>query len=590
MHTTATNLADPSRERMSPRSNRRRYVRHKVHTPAYAALNNSFGDSPAIELQEILNISEEGLAIQLATPLDEPRVNLSLDLTGTGELIDIKGRIVWQDFGRAGVRFSELPAHSRQKLKEWLFANALIAYENHAAGSQAAAEASSALDLPTVSFDLKTDSTASFPADFTATLVALEAIRREVAAAPTADLALQLISDRALAITRSTGAAIAVSDQNDLVCRASCGSDAPPIGVRFKSGEGFSGECIRFRQTLRCDDSETDPRVDKAICRALGVRSMLATPISAADSILGLIEVFSPLPNSFHTQDGSALERLAKLAADRILPPEIAEPEIVESEPFAKNSSAEPVASHKPTLQSAAPETSKAATDQVPETSATEATPADNPWAATATILSESPDHEPIRAPSEHSHSFVRILLLAVAAIVLIAAALWLFVPFKIATGRIPVHAEAQAAVQPAVHKPSPIVAPPDFKSLHQLAEKGDPAAQFAVGAHYATGEDVPQDYAEALRWFTKAAEQGHIGAQSTLGAYYWSGRGAPQDLSKAYFWAVLAQTGGDDASRYRVEFLASRMTHAQIVAAQQQADEWIRAHETTSSSSTQPK
>jgi TPR repeat protein len=101
----------------------------------------------------------------------------------------------------------------------------------------------------------------------------------------------------------------------------------------------------------------------------------------------------------------------------------------------------------------------------------------------------------------------------------------------------------------------------------------------------------VPQDYAEAVRWFTLAAEQGHVGAQATLGAYYWSGRGVPTDLVKAYLWAVLAQTGGDDASKYRVAFLASRMTRAQVLEAQQQANEWIKAHESNSNASTfQPK
>jgi hypothetical protein len=130
-----------------------------------------------------------------------------------------------------------------------------------------------------------------------------------------------------------------------------------------------------------------------------------------------------------------------------------------------------------------------------------------------------------------------------------------------------------------------------DFEGIRKLAEQGDAAAQFAVGAHYATGEDVPQDYAEAVRWFTLAAEQGHMGAQATLGAYYWSGRGVPTDLVKAYLWAVLAQTGGDDASRYRVAFLASRMTRAQVLEAQQQANEWIKAHESNANvSASQPK
>jgi TPR repeat protein len=115
---------------------------------------------------------------------------------------------------------------------------------------------------------------------------------------------------------------------------------------------------------------------------------------------------------------------------------------------------------------------------------------------------------------------------------------------------------------------------------LRQLATQGDPAAEFALGVHYATGDDVPQDYSEAVRWFSMAAEQGHVMAQATLGAYYWAGRGVPQDMQKAYFWAVLAQAGGDEASKVRVQFLTSRMTRTQILAAQQRANDWIKEHQ----------
>ena len=112
------------------------------------------------------------------------------------------------------------------------------------------------------------------------------------------------------------------------------------------------------------------------------------------------------------------------------------------------------------------------------------------------------------------------------------------------------------------------------------LADQGDPAAQFAMGAHYATGEDVKQSYAEAVRWFSRAAERGHVVAQATLGAYYWAGRGVPQDLNKAYYWSILAQVGGDEASKYRVAVLTSRMSRSQVVAAQQQANDWIKQHQ----------
>ncbi len=142
-----------------------------------------------------------------------------------------------------------------------------------------------------------------------------------------------------------------------------------------------------------------------------------------------------------------------------------------------------------------------------------------------------------------------------------------------------------QPQVQPSARVPKPVTSPAvntnDLRGLQKLAADGDPTAEFDLGARYATGEDVKQDYFQAVRWFTAAAEQGHVIAQATLGAYYWAGRGIPQDLSKAYFWSILAQAGGDEASKYRVAVLASRMNREQIIVAQQQADDWIKTHQT---------
>jgi TonB family protein len=115
------------------------------------------------------------------------------------------------------------------------------------------------------------------------------------------------------------------------------------------------------------------------------------------------------------------------------------------------------------------------------------------------------------------------------------------------------------------------------LEGLRELANQGDATAQFALGARYATGEDVKQDYSEALNWFSKAAEQGHVTSQATLGAYYWAGRGVPQDLHKAYFWALLAEAGGDQGSRYRLPVLASRLSKSEIAEAQRQADAWMK-------------
>ena len=59
-------------------------------------------------------------------------------------------------------------------------------------------------------------------------------------------------------------------------------------------------------------------------------------------------------------------------------------------------------------------------------------------------------------------------------------------------------------------------------------AEQGDARAQFNLGAMYANGEGVPEDDAEAGRWYRLAAEQGNAGAQLNLGNMYADGEGVP--------------------------------------------------------------
>ena len=123
---------------------------------------------------------------------------------------------------------------------------------------------------------------------------------------------LQSIAERALTLTRATGAAIALSAGNDreMTCVASAGDDAPPVRSRLQVGSGFSGECVRTGRSLRCDDSETDDRVDRAGCKSLGIRSLVAVPIRRGSKVVGLLEVFSPQPYAFNADDIGALQQL----------------------------------------------------------------------------------------------------------------------------------------------------------------------------------------------------------------------------------------------------------------------------------------
>jgi N-acetylmuramoyl-L-alanine amidase/putative methionine-R-sulfoxide reductase with GAF domain len=136
------------------------------------------------------------------------------------------------------------------------------------------------------------------------------------------DEVLRLVAARALSITGADGVAIALAQENAIVCRASLGSIAPPPGVRLDPSSGFSGACLRSGQTVRCDDSETDERVNARACRDLGTRSMIAVPLSAKQRVVGLIEAFSSEPFGFNESDVRSLNLLGELILAAIRPEE----------------------------------------------------------------------------------------------------------------------------------------------------------------------------------------------------------------------------------------------------------------------------
>ena len=87
---------------------------------------------------------------------------------------------------------------------------------------------------------------------------------------------------------------------------------------------------------------------------------------------------------------------------------------------------------------------------------------------------------------------------------------------------------------------------PDRITEIQRQAEQGDADAQNNLGVMYGEGSRVPQDHAEAVRWFRIAAEQGHARAQLNLGAMYSEGRGVPQDAAEAERWFRLAVEQGD--------------------------------------------
>ncbi len=128
------------------------------------------------------------------------------------------------------------------------------------------------------------------------------------------DSALQLLVERAQYITGSTGTALALPEGGEMVCRASAGSSAPAIGARLQVRSGLTAESIARRQLLRCNNAESDPRVNLEVCRALGIASIVVLPLlHRTGEVRGLFELFSDHPYAFEERDLIALERMADL-------------------------------------------------------------------------------------------------------------------------------------------------------------------------------------------------------------------------------------------------------------------------------------
>ena len=119
------------------------------------------------------------------------------------------------------------------------------------------------------------------------------------------------------------------------------------------------------------------------------------------------------------------------------------------------------------------------------------------------------------------------------------------------------------------------------LEQTRKQAERGDIIAQFVLGFSYQEGktQGVPQDYAEAAKWYRLAADQGYFAAMHELGLMYFEGKGVPQDYITAYVWLNLAAArspAGETNSAEARDLVASRLTRAQIAEGQKLARQWV--------------
>jgi putative methionine-R-sulfoxide reductase with GAF domain len=560
----------------APNGERRRCARQKLHTPVYASFNGP-QTGMVVDLSELLDLNEDGFAVQTGERLEVNRaVTLCLDLPETRNFIHSSGQVMWSDdAGRGGIKFSGLSEESRKVLKEWLFANLLIASSNHNARTEQLARQDREKSLQPSQFNqsdtvvpttvvpmtvpISVSDSVSIP-NRSEISSSMEAVRNEVfAIGNDVDAIFQLITECAASFTGAGGAALAFLTNETMVCRARFGEPAPPLGAPVDIKQGLSGECVRTGRLVSCEDTESDPRVDSEVSRALGIGSLMAVPMVSDFRVVGLLEIFSAYPRSFTSSHGTILDSLVEMI------PHPADPELATAGP-ENTESARPIDAGSidagwiddSLLEAGLTSTSEASAEKETEVSE-------------QVVLRLEPVAAKQAAPKLFSSWLQRALLgLAVAVVVMVVGYLVSPLVWKRSD-------DSPSALQSQMRNHN--MQAKSLADLRTLAARGDAGAQYQMGVRYDEGEGVLKDDAQAVQWFQRAADQGNVDAQAHLGAYYWAGRGVPRDLSKAYMWSMIAVAGGDDNSKSRLQGLASQMTRAQVSAARQQAEEWIHTH-----------
>jgi diguanylate cyclase (GGDEF)-like protein/PAS domain S-box-containing protein len=122
---------------------------------------------------------------------------------------------------------------------------------------------------------------------------------------------MQDVVDAAERLTNATGAVIELIDGDDMVYSRASGRTAAFVGLRLKREGSLSGLCVAERHVLRCDDTETDKRVDREACRTIGVRSMVCTPLYHGGEPVGVLKIMSSEPARFNHYDVQTLRLVA---------------------------------------------------------------------------------------------------------------------------------------------------------------------------------------------------------------------------------------------------------------------------------------
>ena len=126
---------------------------------------------------------------------------------------------------------------------------------------------------------------------------------------------MDLVVERAQALTEASAGVIEMVDGDDMVYTAVAGTAEGHSGLRLKVGGSLSGTSVVENEVLHCSDARRDGRVDRAAAERLGAISVVCAPLLHQGRPVGVLKVYDPEPRAFSDADVTILGLLSRVIA-----------------------------------------------------------------------------------------------------------------------------------------------------------------------------------------------------------------------------------------------------------------------------------
>jgi len=154
------------------------------------------------------------------------------------------------------------------------------------------------------------------------------------------NMAARLVAGCARNVANATGVAIGLLESNQLAYVAGSGSAAAYTGRHVSATLSVATNSRDKGVILRVENAETETRIEAAICRQFGARSLLILPIYRDRVLSGVVEIFFNEAHVFHDREVCTYRLMADVVGEAL----------TYSDPFGHEA-------HKSTTLTTAPET-----------------------------------------------------------------------------------------------------------------------------------------------------------------------------------------------------------------------------------------